>query len=238
MNNKIIKKAKPISEWSTYGEKGFMYENSNRHVSRLVIGTMINSDGTEQYLVENIYTDLIDLITSKTVKVHVDIYSEPMIVLEMNNKLVPHNLDVEYLKEDIIDVLKTQTSNISNQVRAACEIRNNAYSRNMQLGRATKTLRAILCEQLATTISYDFIKFCLKEIFFQSEVEDELEKEFMTYTKEDLISVYGGLIEKERTGAVRIEPMKALVEDGISVTEIDKVLKNEIARRFFEGNIS
>lgn len=233
----IVKKARSIAEWSPYGEKEFRYEGNPRNARYLIIGTMQQPGGTEQYVMEGVYSDLIPLIEGKQIKVHVDLYSEPMIVLEMEGKIVPHNANVEILREDTLGLLEEQTTIISNQIRSLVELRNNAYSQ-IVLGKATKMLRVILSDGLETKLNYDFIRLILKEKYVSVESEDALAQEFMTFGKDDLISIYGGLLEKYYTKAVRIEPMKTMVENGITAEQIEEALKDEIARRFFEGSIS
>lgn len=233
----IVKKAKLISEWSTYGEKEFRYEGNTRSARYLIIGTMQQPGGAEQYVIEGIYSDLIPLIENKQVKVHVDLYSEPMIVLELEGKMVPHNANVEILREDTLGFLDSQAAIVSNQIRALVELRNNRYSQ-IVLGKATKMLRVILSDGLDAKLNYDFIRMILKEKYSGPNTEDSLAQEFMAMGKEDLICVCGGVLEKHYTKAVRIEPMKAMVEQGIKVEQIENALKEEIARRFFEGSIS
>jgi hypothetical protein len=235
----IVKNAKPISEWSKYGDNEFRYEGNPRNACNMIIGTMQQPGGAEQYIMEGIYSDLVPLIANRQVKVHVDLYSEPMIVLEMEGKLVPHNANVEILRSDALDMMEEQTTIVSNQIRALVELRNNAYTQTL-LGKATKMLRVVLSDGLDRKLNYDFIRLVLKEKYANADPgeQDDLAAEFRTYSKEELISVYGGLLEKFYTNAVRIEPMKRLVEDGIPVEQIESVLKDEIARRFFEGSIS
>lgn len=232
----IVKKAKLITEWCTYGDKQFRYEGNSRNACHLIIGTMQQAGGAEQYVMEGVYADLVPLIESRQVKVHVDLYSEPMIVLEMEGKLVPHNANVEILREDTMDMLDEQTAIISNQIRALVELRNNAYSQTT-LGKATKMLRVILSDGLDAKLNYDFIRLILKEKYADTE-PDGLAMEFKTFGKDELVSVYGGLLEKYHTKAVRIEPVKSMVESGVPVEKIEETLKDEIARRFFEGSIS
>ncbi|MGN0414490.1 MAG: hypothetical protein ACI4FX_03250 [Agathobacter sp.] len=233
----VTKKAKLISEWSTYGDKEFRYEGNPRTARYLIIGTMQQPGGADQYVMEGVYTDLIPMIESKQIKVHVDLYSEPKIVLEMEGKMVPHNANVEILREDTLALLDEQTPIVSNQIRALVELRNNAYSQ-IVLGKATKMLRSILSDGLDAKLNYDFIRLVLKEKYVDTEPEDSLGQELRSMDKDELISVYGGLLEKYYTKAVRIEPMKTMVENGVSVEEIEEALKDEIARRFFEGSIS
>lgn len=233
----IIKKAKLMSEWSTYGEKEFRYEGNPRNARYLIIGTMQQPGCAEQYVMEGIYSDLIPLIENKQVKVHVDLYSEPMLVLELEGKIVPHNANVEILRADTLDLLESQAAITSNQIRALVELRNNAYSQ-IVLGRATKMLRTILSDGLDTKLNYDFIRLVLKERYTHFHTSDPLIQELMALEKDGLISVYGGLLEKHYTKAVRIEPMKSMIERGITAKQIDAALKDEIARRFFEGSIS
>lgn len=233
----IMKKAKLISEWSTYG-KPFRFEGYSRDARHLIIGTMQQAGGAEQYVLERIYEDLIPLIEGRQVKVHVDLYSVPMIVLEMEGKLVPHSADVEILREDTICMLDEQTAIISNQIRALVELRNNAYTQNT-LGKATKMLRAVLSDGLDAKLNYDFLRLVLKERYADAGAEpDKISAEFKALGKDDLVSAYGALLEKYHTKAVRIEPVKSMVESGISIEEIEEKLKDEIARRFFEGSIS
>ena len=236
--SKVIKKALPIKEWKPYGDKEFRYKDCPRMAKRLVIGIQKGiGDEVDQYILEDIYTDMIPFIENKQVKVHVDLYSYPSFVLEMDGKLILHNLNVEYLKEDTIEELNAKRSTISNQIRAVTELRNNAYSQAV-LGRATKVLRLILSEGLDKPLHYDFIRLVLRELYATPPVDDNaLAKEFSTYSKEDLISVYGGIIEKQQAHVATIEPMKSLIEDNISVEDIEHALKDEIARRFFEGSI-
>lgn len=233
----ITKKAKPISEWSTYGDKEFRYEGNPRSARYLIIGTMQQPGGADQYLMEGVYTDLIPLIENRQVKVHVDLYSEPMIVLETEGKIVPHNANVDILREDTLELLEQQTSIVSNQIRALVELRNNAYTQ-IVLGKATKMLRVVLSDGLDAKLNYDFIRLILKEKYLDTNPQNELEQELRSMDKDELVSVYGGLLEKKYTKAVRIEPMKTMVENGQTIDKIEEALKNEIARRFFEGSIS
>ena len=234
----IIKKSFKISQWTPVDDTEFRYEGETRNAKRIIIGTMQQPGGTEQYVLEAIYSDLVDMIQSKKVTAHVDIFAEPPIVLEMNGRLVPHNAEITVLKEETEDMLNNHSTTISNQIRALIELRNNAYSQEV-LGKAIKQLRVILSDGLASPLNYDFIKLILEEKYsnYLLENESDLSKELRTYTKEELISVYGGLIEKKESGACRIEPMKSMVEDGIDEKTIERALKNEISRRYFTGEI-
>lgn len=231
------KKAIKISEWAPVNDNEFRYEGVNRNARHIAIGTMTQAGGTEQYITEGIYSDLLPQIQEKKLTVHVDIYSDPPIVLEKDGKLVPHNANVQILKEDTLAILSEKTTTMSNQIRSLVELRNNLYA-EASLGRAIKVLRQILSEEMESPINYDFIRLVLREKYINDKDLSDLEREFHTYTKEELISVYGGILEKKITGAVRIEPMKSLVTDNISVDQIETALKNEIARRFFSGAIS
>ncbi len=234
----IIKKSFKISQWQPIDDTEFRYEGETRNAKRLIIGTMQQPGGTEQYVLEAVYSDLIDMITDKKVTVHVDIFAEPPIVLEMNGRLVPHNAEIKVLKEETEDMLKDHTTTISNQIRAMIELRNNAYSQEV-LGKAIKQMRVILSDGLTSPLNYDFIKLILEEKYagYLLNEENDLTRELKTYTKEELISVYGGLIEKKESGACRIEPMKKMIEDGIPPEKIEIALKDEIARRYFMGDI-
>lgn len=233
---KLMKKALPVKEWKPYGDKEFRYKDSSRMATRLIIGTQKSNDDVEQYVMEEIYTDMIPLIENKKVKIHVDLYSTPSFVLELDGKLIIHNMNVEYLKEDTIAILNEKRSTVSNQIRAITELRNNAYSQAV-LGRATKVLRTILSEGLDRPLHYDLIRLVLREMYATPVENNDLAKEFATYTKEELVSVYGGLIEKKIAHVATIEPMKSLIEDNVAVEDIEKTLKDEISRRFFEGTI-
>ena len=233
----VRKQALKLSEWRANGDE-FRYEGSERKAHMIIIGMMEQPGGTESYIAEGIYDDIMPLIEQNKVTVHVDIYSEPMVVIEKDGRLVPHNINIQYLKEDVCDVLDESDITKSNQIRTLVELRNNIYA-SYPLGRAAKILRMELSRvlDLDNYLNYDFLSLVLREKYSNLEVGEELAKEFRSYTKEELISVYGGLMEKALTNAVKIEPAKELVEKGIALENIEEALKDEVARRFFYGEI-
>lgn len=236
-----IRKAIPKSEWEVYGSP-FVYDNGKRKAVHMIIGKEQQGE-TQNYIIENIYEDLFKIImeqpASSRIVVHVDVYSDPQIVIESEGKLVLHNADAAAIRDDILDVLSDNNILISNQIRAVVELRNNAYAQAM-LGKATKSLRDVLSNELDMSkrrLNYDFMRLVLKEKFSSIEEEDALTRRFRAFTKEELVSVYGGILEKKNTGVARIEPMKALTEERIPTERIEEVLKNELLRRFIEGSI-
>lgn len=237
-----VKEAYPISEetWTKVPESGtyrYKGDKTNRTFEKFIIGTETQPSGSKIYIQEEIYSDLYKKIVNKDYTVHVDLYSEPSVVIEKDGKLICHNQKVQIFKEQIEEALETQAVVVSQEIAAMVELRNNRYS-GSALGKNTKRLREFLNDELESKVNYDFLRLIIREIYCKVSKEDKLAFEFFTYPKEELISVYGGLIEYEKTGASRIEPLKSLIENGIDVTEIRKAVLNEIARRFFEGGIS
>ena len=232
----ITKKSFKIQDWKPLDDTEFRYEGEDRPAKRIIIGTMQQPGGAEQYIVEEMYSDIYSLITNKMVTVHVDIYSDPMVVLERDGKLILHNARIKILKDETVDMLNSNVATKSNQIRALVEMRNNSYS-DFSLGRAVRNLRQNLSEGMDAPLNYYFLKLTLTEHYPGLYEKTDLATKFRTYSKEDLIATYGGLIEKILTNAAYIEPAKSLVEAGESAEDIEIALKDEICRRFFEGSI-
>lgn len=234
-----VRKAYRINEnnWEPVDETKYTFTNSgDRHARKIAIGTETAPGSAEHYVCEMIYEDLLPMIFSGNATVHLNLYAEPMIVLEKNGKLLLHNGSAAAMKDDIFDILEELDKMTSNQIRALVEIRNNQYSQNT-LGQATKLLRNVLWDETGIKFSYDFIRLCLKEKFMSQPEKGSLEWEFSTYSKEDLISIYGSFLEIEETNATRIEPAKTLLDKGVSLDELRRLTLEEIGRRFFEGGI-
>ena len=237
-----VREAFSISEdtWTKVPDSGvyrYKGDKTERTFEKFIIGTETQPSGSKIYIQEEIYSDLYKKIVNKEFTVHVDLYSEPCIVIERNGKLICHNQKIQKFKAQLEEELNTQAIITSQEIAAMIELRNNRYS-GTSLGKNTKRLRDFLNDELETKINYDFLRLILREKFCSADKDDELAFEVFTLKKEELIKLYGALIEYKETHASRIEPLKSMIEGGLSPDVIKEALYSEISRRFFEGGIS
>ena len=225
-----------IKDWKQINDKEFTYQGEDRPAVRIGIGEIGQPDGTKQFIVEPFYKDILPLINDNIVTVHIDIYAEPMVVLEANGRLIIHNANVKLLKEETIEALEDKVTTIGNQLKCLAELRNNMNA-NAGIGSTTKALREVLSDGLNKKVSYNFIRLVLKEIYASVEIDDELGNDLLAMSNEDLINLYAGIINKNLTGGTKINPlMKLLIEDN-NFEDIERAYYKEVARRFFEGGI-
>ena len=197
-----------------------------------------------QAIYERIFVDVYDLIISKKVKVHINLYSDPVIVCEKNGRLIPHSPDDMILKEDINEVIAVAGE--QNRIRALTEIRRNLYNASY-LGDVTRNLRDQItnalpdgCLNEGKSLNYDFLKLYLRESYRLNDVpeEDSLEETIRNYDKSELIELFGGMLEYAKLGKASYSPLKELLEAKNEPANIETAFYDELARRFFLGEIS
>lgn len=210
-------------------------EYANRPVVDIAIG-IERQPGGDIYVTEPFFTDILNMVFEKKVTVHMDMYSDPPVVLEQNGKLVLHNADMDYIKNVVEKALKE--TYISNQLRAVTELRMNQYNASC-IGRTTKILREQLSGELDRKINYAFLKLFLREKYQLSDTikENPIALDISLLDKNELISLYGGILEYRKTNSIKFEPLKSLLQKDYSLSEIESTLKEDITRRFFSGEI-
>lgn len=238
----IKRKALKISKenWQISGNPYLVKGYGERKVVDITIGLEESLDG-KRYILEDFFADMLDSVLDKTFTAHVDIYSEPMVVIEVNNQLVLHNPNISNYKQDVIEALDCNNVLISNQIRAVTDMRINMYS-SERLSDTTKVLRTLLRESLGYNVNYELLNLVLRERYMnENELADTvLQSTMQEWSKEQLLECYGGIMEFKATGASRIFQIKTLLEtecESGSITEIEQALNAEIAKRFFRSEI-
>lgn len=234
------KRAFIVSEetWIVSKEPPFVYDiekYKDRKAVNVVIGIEEQQNG-EVYIYEPIFKDILPLVFDKRVKVHVDLYSDPQVVLEKNGKIILHNGDIDYIKDVVDDALKTTM--VSNQIRAITEIRMNQYN-SANIGKTTKILRGNLSTDLERKLNYDFLRLYLREKYQLTDTarKSELAAQMSQYSKNELISLHGGIIEYREMSYASFEPLKGLLEQEYNFEDIVKAYREEVANRFYAGDI-
>lgn len=230
------KTAFKISEWKQVSDKAFFYEGEERPAVRIGIGEIDQPDGTKQYVIEPFYEDILPLIDKNAVTVYIDLYAEPMVVLESHGNLIIHNANVKILKEETVEALDEKVVTIGNQLKSLAELRNNIQARN-GIGPNTKALREILSDGLNKKVSYNFIRLVLKEMYNPIDAGNELSMKMLGFSNEELVRVKSGLINKELTDGTSIQPTSQLLMDGFSYDDIKEAYEKEVCRRFYDGVI-
>lgn len=224
----------------TWKEIGSPYEYTvEKYAGRKTVDVAIGTEqqpGGEVYVTEPFFVDILPLVFSKDVIVHLDMYSDPPVVLEKDGRLILHNADIDVAKEMLSDALKD--TYVSNQIRAITEIRMNQYNAS-RLGSTTKVLRDSVSYEFDRKINYDFLRLFLREKYQLCDVisQTPIALDISLLNKTELLSLYGGILEYQNTNSCKFEPLKGLLQKGYGIAEIEKHLKDEIAKRFFSGEI-
>ena len=233
----------PVDSWKIQGTTFTESESGDRKIAEYLIGTATVGDET-QAIYERIFVDVYNMILQKKVKLHLNLYSDPVIVCERNGKLVPHSPDDLILREDIDDVIDVSTE--ANRIRALTEIRRNLYNASY-LGDCTRNLREQITNALPEgyfadnkPLSYDFLKLYLREKYRMNDMPKEgtLQEIIRDYSKEQLIELYGGMLEYAKCGGASYSPMKDLLAAKHEPGDIEATFFDELTRRFFLGEIS
>ena len=227
-------------EKDTWIEMGTPYQyDMVKYDGRKVVDVAIGIEkqpGGEVYVSEPFFMDILPMVFEKKVTVHLDMYSDPPVVLEQNGRLVLHNADMDYVK-DVVEKALDETY-ISNQIRAITELRMNQYNAS-GIGRTTKILREQLSGELDRKINYAFLKLFLREKYQLSDMtkESPVALDISRLDKNELISLYGGILEYRKTNGAKFEPLKSLLQKDYTLSEMEAALKEDITRRFFAGEI-
>lgn len=233
----------PISEWKKQGADFVEAESGERKIAEYLIGTSTIGD-EETAIIERIFVDVFQLIQQKRVKVHINLYADPVMVVEKNGKLIPHSPDDIILREDLDDVI--EKSKDKNRIRALTEIRRNMYNAS-NLGDVTRNLRTQITNTLpedyfdeGKPLSYDFLKLYLRDRYRLNDAPEEnsLKEIVRDYSKEQLVELYGGMLEYSLFKEASYEPLKTLISDGYTASDIEMTFYNELSRRFFMGEIN
>ena len=241
LNGKLAHKISKDT-WVQNG-KAFEYDEfPGRPAANICIGMDINGD--EKYFIyEPIFLDVLPLIIDHKVTAHVNLYTDPQLVCETRGQLIIHNGDIPVIKDELDLIIDDMAE--ENKIRAITEIRQNRYSTE-KIGPITKILRKQLTASLpkgvlldGKMLNYEYMKLYLRDKYRLDDKpeEDSLEEKIRMLSKEDLISLQGGIMEYTKTGRVRFEPFKSLVEE-YKADKIEEAYKNELEYRFYLGTIS
>lgn len=241
----LKKYAYPIGEetWKQIGPTYEADDGTERNICEMAIG--IEGEGEEQHFItEPFYEDLLPMIFNKKVTVHINLYSDPSVVLEMNGKMISHNQDFALLKEEVGKILD-DVSNEPNRIRALTELRMNRYT-GETLGRTVKILRDSISATLpkgvlldGKKLSFDFLNLYLREHFALDNMPQPHSVDLIVrkMSKTELVNLQGEIIEYERTKMLRYSPLKDLYNQGIEVATVKEAFTKELERRFFQGEI-
>lgn len=209
-------------------------EMPNRKASDVVIGIKRYGD-IRNKVTEPFYLDILEMVFNKKVKVYVDLYAEPSVVVELNGKLVLHNGDIASLKEDV-EMLLDQVVD-SNQIRALTEIRSNLY-RESKIGPTTKAIRNIISQNFNRKINFHLLRLILIEKYINkvAPATSDLEHKMKAYENKQLIEIYGGIMEYEKTKGCKFGPIQELLLD-YTPADIQRAMWKEVSKRFYLGDI-
>lgn len=239
----IMKKAYPISK-ETWIMLNTAYEYdtpeySGRPVGDICIGTQ-DTPGGEVYITEPFFLDILPQVFSKNVTVHVDLYSDPAVVVEKNGKLVLHNGDTAYLKERLDEVIQG-VSFEQNRIWAVAELRRNRFAK-AAVGRTTRVLREQITAALpegvllaGCKLNFDFLRLYLLEKYMARQPQGKAEEKVHSMDTGDLIYLCGCLEEYRRFSECPFQPLKQMLEEGITFEEAEDALHKELEWRLMSG---
>lgn len=239
------KKAYSISEqtWTQIGPayQYDMEQYKGRPVGDICIGTE-RTPGGDVYVTEPFFLDILPLVFDRKVTVHLDMYSDPPVVLEKNGKIVIHNGDIAYLKEQIDKLMDQDSSFEENRIWAMTELRKNMYGK-ANIGRTTKVLREQLTVAMPegvmqpnTKLNYDFLRLYLLDRYGRSS-HNELEQKIQILDKNDFINLMGGLQVYRNLGQCRFDPLKSLLAEGQTLSDIETAFHMDMERRLLIGEL-
>jgi len=204
----------------------------------------IGSGEERSYIIEPFFPQILEMVFNHEVKVHIDLYADPAVVVEKDGKIVLHNADVESIKIHLDKVISKIPE--PNRIHAMTEIRQSQYNQ-CSIGNITRVVRQKLTDLLPKGIlfpgmklNYDFMRLYFMEKYnldFSPE-KNSLQEKLRRMSKTDLLSVYGSMVETRKTGATWYEPGATLIREGATIDEIEEAYLRELEFRFFSGQIS
>lgn len=210
----------------------------DRAVVDIAIGQEKRADGSVYMIMEPVFEDLVNMLFSPNVRVYVDVYAYPKIVMvnKNNGKLIIHNPLIDYARTCTLELLSDESIIYPhNQIRALTDCRMNRYA-NRKLSKTTKIIRETISIEMEENLNLELLRIVLEEKFMK-EAGSELGKRMQQFKKDELLSLHGCLLEYKALGKTSFEPLRTLLDEGNQISEIENAYEKEVANRFFSGDI-
>lgn len=211
--------------------------DSGRRVIPVAIGEY-EVDGTKEYFVEDFFDDILTelILSSPEFKILCDVNYEPHTVILYNGSIVPHNMAITSMLNDI----KSTLSRIDKDqiMDAFKEMRFNLEHKG-KLGSASKLLCARINHDTDMNYSVMFIRAALMEYINDClfVTDDGVREAICDLSYNELLDVSCGLLEIKMVGFTKKTLVSAFLKNGLSTEEFEKYVTAEIMKRLLNGAI-
>lgn len=161
----IKRKALKRSEWGFTGNEPFYYgDDESKPARRMAIGIATKEDGSDEYIIEEIYQEIVDQsFSDKQLQILVNVWAQPMLVVKKNGRLIEHNAHVAEYRKCIWKLISSMDLNYI--VCAFWEFEQN--QNGGKVGQYVRSISDELKKQYGITFNLDLIKVVIAYYLYQ-----------------------------------------------------------------------
>lgn len=234
-----LKIYKPFIEWKQ-GDEQFLYkdEEGNKYIIvKLVIGEITENYQVIDYIIEDIYKNVLDTIMKNKYKYKVDVKINqiPQLIITCDGYLLLHNPKIKKLHDDVYECLsKLEPKDIMD---AYYELRLNMNALG-KLGPATEYLlvqiRRYTGENISSSFARELIHKYIENTFFSVE-EDDIKTYIRTLDYEDLLYYMKQILYHKFDIPMEDEYLTSLPQNLFK--NVESIIKDELLLRFVKGDL-
>lgn len=242
---RTIKIYKTISGWKI-GSEMEKDATSNRKIAKLVLGEIRNGQDLENYIVEDIYKDLLDSIADNPhdYDISVKINMTPQLIITYDGVLIPHNSHIKKHLEDIVHVLENIP--ISYIMDAYLEMRLNMNGKS-KLKESSNMITAMIQKESGKNYAVPFLRTAIcqrvENKFFNTE-DDEWKDFIRSLSYEELVIYTNEIVRYKYTGEVTIDVLDehlSLSHDSNNTIQfmnsLENIIEKELLFRLYKGTL-
>lgn len=237
--NKTIKIYK-IKNWKMGSE--LEQGKNGRSIAKLILGEIYEGKDIIDYIIEDIYKDLLDDIYNnpRNYEVVIKLNMVPQLTVIYDGLLISHNDNIN----DYIDTIKETLTNIQNEyvLDAYLEMRLNMNGKN-KLKESTDMLAAMIRKTSGFNYSIPFIRTAICQIiedkFFNTR-NNELKEWIRSLSYQDLVEYTNELIRYKMTNSIKNEFLFEYINNSAKdpkriLKDFENILSQELILRLHKG---
>lgn len=216
-----------ISQWGQTTEevKNYDIDGTTKEAVIMGIGIIERKDSTQEYIEQEIFTDVIAGVIQKKLLINVDVYNEPLITItDKNGHLIYHNPEIKEHEAKVKAALHTIAHD--RLIKAYTEITYNIEGK--PLGDQARYIRDIVKAETRYYYSFAFIRAVLSSIIDELTNAKNLEQFSNMQLRQFVSDMY----------CITVNPDSQLTKlQKEEITGLKSNVIDEIVRRFFRGTI-
>lgn len=228
----IKRKALKRSDWGFAGTEQFYYGNDKSRPARsMAIGIATDDSGKEQFIIEEIYQDIVDLsFTDKDIQILVNVWAKPMLVVKKQGRLIEHNAHVAEYRKCIWQLISSLDLNYIVYAFREFQLNRNGE----KVGQYIRSISDTLKKQYGITFNLDLIEAVIAAYLYQISSSKSKIPEIVTADKQ-LIDILVADMIFQSLGYEETSQQYVYLRKKYTDIDIDAEINREICIRKYYG---